>query len=131
MSEGFSEVRERVEEVGEPFPAGPLGSDADFSTHAAPICPHPLRRRVSVFKEVGRKMGRMLARMRGSLRLARGRCPSCLSEAADHCGVCLGHRGPFPVGADTLARWRYDTSLAAASQPALEPVARVAFGRHA
>lgn len=133
MSEGFPEAREERQEIDDAYPAGYCESDVDFSTHAAPIRPHPIRRRASAFVEVGKAMGRMLARVRGSLRLARGRCPSCRSEAADRCGVCLGHRGPFPVGGDTLARWRwrYETSLSAAAQPALQPVARVAFSRHA
>ena len=74
----------------------------------------------------------MLARMRGSLRLARGRCPSCLSENSEHCGVCLDYRGPFPVGPETLGRWhwRYESTLAAAKLPR-ESVSHVALSRHA
>lgn len=39
------------------------------------------------------------------LRLAQGRCPACASELPDDCGVCRGHRAPFPVDAGTLRRW--------------------------
>jgi hypothetical protein len=78
-------------------------------------------------------MVRMLAQMRGSLRLARGRCPSCFSEASEHCDVCLDYRGPFPVDPDMLWRWhwRYESSLAAAKQRPRESVTHATLHRHA
>jgi hypothetical protein len=58
-----------------------------------------------------------IALLRGRVRLARGRCPSCASEstAAVGCGVCRGYQGPFPAEDRTLLRWswRYDGSLRA------------------
>jgi hypothetical protein len=50
-------------------------------------------------------MYRRLARFRGRIRVARGRCPACASESDAPCGVCLGYTGPFPVENETLARW--------------------------
>jgi len=79
-------------------------------------------------------MSRTIARLRGSLRLARGRCPSCRSESHGHCGVCLDHRGPFPVGPETLARWRwrYESELRMSARPLLDPAVHAdPIGRHA
>jgi hypothetical protein len=45
--------------------------------------------------------------IRGRVRLARGRCPSCASDAPEGCGVCLGYRGPFPAEDRTRSRWRF------------------------
>lgn len=61
-------------------------------------------------------MNAILSRVRGRLRLARGRCPACASEAAEGCGVCLGHQGPFPVEPAQLQRWafRFEASVPAA-----------------
>ena len=46
-------------------------------------------------------------RLRGRVRVMRGRCPSCSSDfqAAASCEVCRGYRGPFPAEARTLLRW--------------------------
>lgn len=58
-------------------------------------------------------MSSTLARVRGRLRLARGRCPACASEAPEGCGVCLGHQGPYPPDSEQMARWafRFEASL--------------------
>jgi hypothetical protein len=60
-------------------------------------------------------MNAILSRVRGRLRLARGRCPACSSESAGGCGVCLGHQGPFPVEPAQIQRWayRFETRLLA------------------
>ena len=52
-------------------------------------------------------MTSLLYRVRGRVRLARGRCPACDSEAPAGCGVCLGHLGPFPVEPERLRRWAF------------------------
>jgi hypothetical protein len=76
------------------------------------------------------KLGTLL---RGRMRLARGRCPSCASESpAVACGVCHGYRGPFPAESRTLQRWssRFEHALrpapATAPQQAWSPVAEPA-----
>jgi hypothetical protein len=77
------------------------------------------------------KLGTLL---RGRVRLARGRCPSCASEAraAVACGVCRDFRGPFPAEPRTLQRWswRFERTLrltpAAAPHPAWSRVAEPA-----
>jgi len=58
-------------------------------------------------------MSAIMSRVRGRLRLARGRCPACASESTGGCGVCLGHQGPFPVEPAQLQRWafRFETRL--------------------
>lgn len=79
-------------------------------------------------------MSAILSRVRGRLRLARGRCPACASEATEGCGVCLGHQGPFPVEPAQLQRWafRFETHLWAELQKsqAWQPVAET-MGRAA
>lgn len=52
-------------------------------------------------------MTAILSRVRGRLRLARGRCPACASESAEGCGICLSHQGPFPVEPAQLQRWAF------------------------
>jgi hypothetical protein len=48
-----------------------------------------------------------VSQLRGRVRLARGRCPSCASESAsaETCGICRDYRGPFPAEEQTLLRW--------------------------
>jgi len=80
-------------------------------------------------------MSAIMSRVRGRLRLARGRCPACASESTGGCGVCLGHQGPFPVEPAQLQRWafRFETRLSAAPQQqsqAWQPVAET-MGRAA
>lgn len=77
------------------------------------------------------KLGTLL---RGRVRLARGRCPSCASESRPGvaCGVCHDYRGPFPAEARSLQRWswRFEQALrpapAVAAQPAWSHVAEPA-----
>jgi len=59
-------------------------------------------------------MPHFLARARGRVLLARGRCPACASEAPQGCPVCLGHYGPFPPDSRSLRRWahRFDETMA-------------------
>jgi hypothetical protein len=76
-------------------------------------------------------MSVIFSRVRGRLRLARGRCPDCASEAPEGCDVCLGHQGPFPVEPAQLRRWarRFETRLWAyrpGTVPAWHPVAETA-----
>jgi hypothetical protein len=63
---------------------------------------------------------RVLDRMRGNLRLARGRCPSCNSERAHPrtCRTCLGFEGPFPPTEATQARWAGRFARTIAVRPA-------------
>jgi hypothetical protein len=44
-------------------------------------------------------------RVRGRLRLLRGRCPACASEAARDCAVCAGYAGPYPPDEGARQRW--------------------------
>jgi hypothetical protein len=68
-------------------------------------------------------MSAILSRVRGRLRLARGRCPACASESTGGCGVCLGHQGPFPVEPAQLQRWafRFEARRRAEPQPKSQP----------
>jgi len=55
-------------------------------------------------------------RVRGRLRLLRGRCPACASEAARDCGVCRGYAGPYPADDGARQRWgsRFEHTLRSA-----------------
>jgi hypothetical protein len=73
-------------------------------------------------------MRRQIERFRGNLRLARGRCPACSSEAIEGCGVCFGYYGPFPASRETLLRWKFRFHASGGSESvrgvelSLEPV---------
>jgi len=73
-----------------------------------------------------------VARIVGRIRLLRGRCPSCNSEAdAARCRTCFGYEGPFPASEATLARWNGRFARIASAPgnapPTAQPVAAEPF----
>jgi hypothetical protein len=76
-------------------------------------------------------MRHFAASIAGRIRLVRGRCPSCASEALSQagCDICLGYAGPFPASAATQRRWswRFEHRDATASAPRVAPPREISF----
>ena len=86
---------------------------------------------MKTLEPLARSASSLSDRIRGRIRLARGRCPACDSEsrATASCGVCRGYTGPFPVEEGTLLRWswRFQVALRPTPTPAPETETAVAW----